>query len=287
VLDRVSIPTRLKDEGLLRELVFLAVISTVSPRFMQEAVQIKEQLIQELKQLLHTLGGDSEKVALLISAFQTETPQYFSTLNQLITTHQGAAARQLLHTLKARYGYFGFQQFMQEMDAWEAIVDNPFDLQHNLERIQYFEKWNRVIMSQLHEASTILTDQHMVANNLPLSGKRILIAEDDEVNFMVFEVFVQELGGTAIKAADGHEAIRQTTDQTPDFIFMDIHMPYFSGVEAIRFIRSKGIQVPIVALSASTRLQEKQQALAAGANDFLTKPTKRDVIREILLKHFS
>jgi two-component system, sensor histidine kinase and response regulator len=122
---------------------------------------------------------------------------------------------------------------------------------------------------------------------LPLSGKRILIAEDDEVNFMVFEVFVEELGGTAIKAADGHEAIRKTTDQTPDFIFMDIHMPYFSGVEAIRFIRSKGIQVPIVALSASTRLQEKQQAIAAGATDFLTKPTKRDVIREILLKHFS
>ena len=95
----------------------------------------------------------------------------------------------------------------------------------------------------------------MAESSLLLNGKRILIAEDDDVNFMVFEVFVQELGGTAIKAVDGHEAIRQTTDLKPDFIFMDIHMPYFSGIEAIRFIRSKGIQVPIVALSASTRFQ--------------------------------
>jgi CheY-like chemotaxis protein len=254
---------------------------------MQDATEIREQLVQELKQLWHTLGGDTEKLLHIVSAFKSENPEYYNTLKELIATKQGLPARQLLHLLKARYGYFGLSQFMNEMDAWEATIDNPFDFHLNMERFLYFEKWNTIIMSQLNETEYIINKKDMAESSLLLNGKRILIAEDDDVNFMVFEVFVQELGGTAIKAVDGHEAIRQTTDLKPDFIFMDIHMPYFSGIEAIRFIRSKGIQVPIVALSASTRLQEKQQALAAGANDFLTKPTKRDVIREILLKHFS
>lgn len=253
---------------------------------MQEALEIREQLIRELKQLSLAVNGDSEKVASLLAAFKTETPGYFKTLKELIIGHQGPAVLQLLHALKARYGYFGFHQFLIEMGAWEETITQPFDFSRHIEKYQYFEKWNMLIMNQLDQVENIFDRQQTKVEN-SLAGKRVLVAEDDEVNSMVFELFIQELGGTVIKAADGHEAIRQTTDHKPDFIFMDIHMPYFSGVEAIQFIRAKGIQVPIVALSASTRLQEKQQAIAAGATDFLTKPTKRDIIREILLRHFS
>lgn len=253
---------------------------------MQEATEIREQLVHELKELVHTLDGNHERAMLIVDAFRTETPGYFSTLKEVITTQQPVAARQLVHALKARYGYFGFEKFMNEMAAWEISLDQPFDLAFHTQRFQYFEKWNTIIMTQVNQIEHIIKKQQMEGEKKSsVTDKRILIAEDDEINSMVFELFIQELGGTVIKAADGHEAVRKAIDHQPDFIFMDIHMPYFSGVEAIRFLRAKGIQVPIIALSASTRLQEKQQSMDAGATDFLTKPAKRDIIRQVLMKY--
>jgi CheY-like chemotaxis protein len=120
---------------------------------------------------------------------------------------------------------------------------------------------------------------------LPLAGKKILIAEDDEVNIMIFELFIEELGAEVLKAVDGNQAILIGSEKIPDLIFMDVHMPYFSGVEAIKQLRSKNLTMPIISLSASTRLNEKQQSLEAGATDFLTKPAKREIIHEVLLKY--
>jgi CheY-like chemotaxis protein len=123
--------------------------------------------------------------------------------------------------------------------------------------------------------------------SLPIFGKKILIAEDDEVNAMIIGQFVEELGGQVLKASDGNEAVTIAAAQKPDIIFMDIHMPYFSGIEAIKKLRSENFMAPIISLSASSRLLEKQQSSDAGATGFLNKPAKRELIHKILLKYLA
>ncbi len=120
---------------------------------------------------------------------------------------------------------------------------------------------------------------------MPLTGKTVLVAEDDEVNSMVFELFIKELGADVVVAHDGNEAVRLTMEQNPDMIFMDVHMPFFSGLEAIQQLRAKEVKCPIISLSASTRLNERDQSLAMGANEFLIKPANRVTIRQILMKY--
>jgi CheY-like chemotaxis protein len=122
---------------------------------------------------------------------------------------------------------------------------------------------------------------------LPLVGKKVLIVDDDEINATVIGDFAEELGASIFKAVDGYEAVRYSTESLPDFIFMDLHMPYFGGIESIQLLREKRIAVPIIALSASTRLYEKQQSIDAGATDFITKPAKREIIHEVLLKYLA
>lgn len=121
--------------------------------------------------------------------------------------------------------------------------------------------------------------------SLPLSGKTVVIAEDDEVNSMVFDLFVKELGADTVIARDGNEAVKFCLDKNPALIFMDVHMPFFSGIDAIRHLRQKGVVCPIVSLSASTRLNEREQSLLAGANEFLIKPANRNAIRQTLIKY--
>jgi CheY-like chemotaxis protein len=192
----------------------------------------------------------------------------------------------LLHKLKARYSYLGLDNLMDEMSQWERETGVVSSTEKNLERINYFESMNKLITTELNE---IKLEQTLKASGgsatLPLTGKKILIAEDDEVNAMVFELFIEELGGTVLKATDGNEAVRLNNEHSPDLIFMDVHMPYFSGVEAIKLIRAKNATIPIISLSASTRLQEKQQSLDAGATSFLTKPAKREAIQQLLRQY--
>lgn len=275
-------------KGLIFGVGFGNLVGFLETVSMQENIEWRANRVIDLNDLVVTLEGNKEKIGLMLRTFVAETPGYFSSLRNKVEEKNKTAICQLLHTLKARYGYFGLGGVMKEMDDWEMELADSFDHQRNLHRLNYFEKLNTEIMDELKKSEFYEPTKPIDTDpDLPLKGKVVLIAEDDEINAMVFELFIEELGGRVVKAADGHEAVKQVMDNAINFVFMDIHMPYFSGVEAIRLLRAKGITIPIVALSASTRLQEKQQSLDAGASGFLTKPAKREIIRDILLKYLS
>jgi two-component system chemotaxis sensor kinase CheA len=138
----------------------------------------------------------------------------------------------------------------------------------------------QVKSDQSFEASKSLEDRIR-----PYAGKLVLVAEDDEVNAMVFVLFIREKGADAIIATDGLQALTLAKQKKPDLIFMDVHMPFFSGLDAIKEIRNVDCQCPIVSLSASTRLNERQNSLDAGASEFLVKPVNRDAIDRILERY--
>ena len=124
----------------------------------------------------------------------------------------------------------------------------------------------------------------------PPRQMRVLSAEDNRTNQLVFAKMVKDLDIDLAFANDGHEAVAMAQDFAPDMIFMDISMPGMDGREATRAIRARegetgAARVPIVALTAHAMDGDAEDILAAGLEHYLTKPLRRAAIHERILAH--
>lgn len=104
----------------------------------------------------------------------------------------------------------------------------------------------------------------------------ILLAEDNEANVETVSDYLEAKGYSLIYAKNGLEAIELAITHQPDLILMDIQMPKMDGLEAIRQIRRDPnlVNIPIIALTALAMTSDRDRCLAAGANDYLSKPVK-------------
>jgi PAS domain S-box-containing protein len=121
-----------------------------------------------------------------------------------------------------------------------------------------------------------LTSHPQPTNQQPTKTSLILLAEDNEANISTFSSYLTAKGYHTILAGDGQEAIDITHSQRPDLILMDIQMPNVDGIQAITTIRQNPelVGIPIIALTALAMAGDRERCLAAGANDYLTKPVK-------------
>lgn len=104
---------------------------------------------------------------------------------------------------------------------------------------------------------------------------RLLVAEDVESNRRVVELLLKRLGQAPVFAVDGEMAVAAWREQRPEVIFMDVSMPGMDGREASRLIRAEcgdAVRPWIIALTAGALNEEHDAAIAAGMNDFITKP---------------
>jgi PAS domain S-box-containing protein len=116
-------------------------------------------------------------------------------------------------------------------------------------------------------------------------GLKILVAEDNKVNQIVTVRMLQKLGYQVDLACDGASAISRVEANPYDVVLMDLNMPGIDGLEAARRIRlmpTAQSSVPIVALTASATIEDKAQCLAAGMNDYLSKPIEIQALRRAL-----
>ena len=118
-----------------------------------------------------------------------------------------------------------------------------------------------------------------VPGSLP---RRILIADDEELNGAFLSKLLGDIGFETKRVTNGKEAIEVFRSWRPHLILMDLRMPEMDGCEATRRIRASegGRDVKIVGVSASAFEEDRREALAAGADDFLTKPFREDVLFE-------
>jgi len=118
----------------------------------------------------------------------------------------------------------------------------------------------------------------------PLHG-RVLVVEDDAVNCQVIELFLKKIQVAVKIAGDGETAIRLATTETFDAILMDCQLPGIDGLETTRRLRRKlegGRPVRIIALTANAGRSIRDACLAAGMDDFLTKPVRFEQLVETL-----
>lgn len=129
------------------------------------------------------------------------------------------------------------------------------------------------------------TDMVPATVNPPFYGRRILLAEDNEVNAMVFDSFLEEWGSTNKVVANGADAVSAVGELTFDAILMDIHMPVMNGILATKKIREFNVDLPIIALTASTREIDIREVMDAGATDYLLKPVSSAHMFQVLSKY--
>jgi CheY-like chemotaxis protein len=124
-----------------------------------------------------------------------------------------------------------------------------------------------------------------------LEGARVLLVEDNAVN-MVIAVAMLERWGVQVEQAENGSfavaAVQSAADagQPFDAVLMDVQMPVMSGHEATRALRDcdAGRRVPVIALTAAALVTERDEALASGMNDFLTKPIDAERLRSTLVR---
>ncbi|MAC82031.1 MAG: hybrid sensor histidine kinase/response regulator [Rhodobacteraceae bacterium] len=113
---------------------------------------------------------------------------------------------------------------------------------------------------------------------------RILAAEDNRTNQLVFRKMIKDLDVELLFAANGEEAVAAHASFQPDLIFMDISMPGMDGKEATMHIRAAeaatGAHVPIIAMTAHAMDGDREEILKAGLDDYLTKPLRKAAIHD-------
>ena len=137
-------------------------------------------------------------------------------------------------------------------------------------------------------------ENKITSDKIPNSNEEkhqtILIAEDEEINFIFLKILLSELDDklTIIHAKNGKDAVDIcTTNDQIDLILMDIKMPIMSGINATKKIRQFRQHLPIIAQTAYTATQEQDEATNAGCNDFISKPIKKEKLLAITSQYLT
>jgi two-component system cell cycle response regulator DivK len=114
--------------------------------------------------------------------------------------------------------------------------------------------------------------------------RTILIVDDFDDTRLLLRTWLEKKGYRVVEAENGNEAIAQAESQQPDLIIMDVEMPELDGLSATRKIRalSTGKTVPIVAVSAYGADQFRDDALAAGCNEYVPTPFEPDELAQLI-----
>ena len=148
----------------------------------------------------------------------------------------------------------------------------------------------RVVVSAFADTGEpVESETEQCAAPAPPSGSRgrILLAEDNATNRLVIGTLLQKLGFSCRAALNGLEAVAAIQEEAFDLVLMDVMMPEMDGYAATRAIRAlpgAGGRTPIVALTANVLTADIKAALAAGMDDFATKPISRDKLEQVIQK---
>ena len=118
------------------------------------------------------------------------------------------------------------------------------------------------------------------------NGRKVLVVEDFEDNRFMMRRLLEMSGYRVVEAENGEEAVKLAAEERPDLILMDLSLPLLDGLSATRAIRrnegSRGL--PIIAVSAHDTADFHAEALAAGCDEYVTKPIDFDELETLLTR---
>jgi len=262
----------------------------------QRTVLVVEDNELQRESIMQLLASDSTRVLTADNAA--------AALEQLRSTTFDCMVLDL--TLPDASGY----ELLERMAADDAYAFPPVIVytgrQVSAEEEQQLRKYSRSIIVKGAKSPERLLDEvtlflHQVEGKLPpdrqrmlaaarrrdaaFEGRRILVVEDDVRNIFALTSVLEPLGGSIVIARNGREALsRLASKPVPDIVLMDIMMPEMDGITAMQEIRKQpGFRdLPIIALTAKAMPDDQQRCLAAGANDYITKPIDVDKLVSLI-----
>jgi signal transduction histidine kinase/CheY-like chemotaxis protein len=270
---------------------------------------LKEKFASELRSVLIVEDNalQRESICQLLGSDTTRTiavDNAASALEQLRTTTFDCMVLDL--SLPDATGH----ELLERMAADESYAFPPVIVYTgrtiSAEEEQQLRKYSRSIIIKGAKSPERLLDEvslflHQVEEKLPpdrqrmlrdarardaaFEGRRILVVEDDVRNIFALSSVLEPLGGTLVIARNGREALAKLDSKPlPDIVLMDIMMPEMDGIEATQEIRKRAdlADLPIIALTAKAMPDDQQRCLAAGANDYVTKPIDVDKLTSLI-----
>jgi CheY-like chemotaxis protein len=111
---------------------------------------------------------------------------------------------------------------------------------------------------------------------------KVLLAEDTRSTHLLLVTYLKESGYTVLSAYNGAEAVALAESEQPKIVLMDMQMPIMDGYSATRTLRERDFKSPIIALSASDLIEDREAALRAGCSHYLRKPIAPDTLLNII-----
>ncbi|HEY4441617.1 MAG TPA: response regulator [Candidatus Elarobacter sp.] len=169
-------------------------------------------------------------------------------------------------TLAARARSIGFSGFLVKPATQSSLYD--------------------AIANVVHERVAAVSEPPAAEGRVPVRSERILVVEDNPVNQRLAKRQLERLGFAPQLAANGAEAVEAIRRAQFDLVFMDVQMPVLDGYDATAQIRRAELRtrshVPIIAMTANARGEDRDACLAAGMDDYLSKPVALADLRHIL-----
>ncbi len=133
-----------------------------------------------------------------------------------------------------------------------------------------------------------IEDDEVIAEHYKWKNRVILIVEDEEVNGLFLEAVFQETGAQTLYAKNGKQAIELCKSINKiDLILMDIKMPVMNGLKATQEIKKFNKNIPIIAQTALSSEEDRENCLLAGCNDTITKPIEVEELLQLVNKYFT
>jgi len=122
-------------------------------------------------------------------------------------------------------------------------------------------------------------------NNYPL----ILAVDDDQDNLLLLSEVLKSMNCTFMTATHGQTAIFLAQDCQPDLILLDVMLPDFNGMEVVQRLRQnqQTNKIPIIAITALARVEDRERLLSAGFDDYISKPYMIDDLEELIGRYLS
>ncbi len=175
------------------------------------------------------------------------------------------------------------------------IIGSSSNIKNKIEGFSYVELNKPYTIDEFYNALEIVCEKtpeiiqsqpfSYRINPSVLKGKKILLAEDNQINQLTFNEMLSKSGAEVELVENGKEAINVLLDKHFDVILMDIQMPIMNGIEAYEIIRAQKIcdDTPVIALTAHALKNDKERFLQLGMNGYISKPIDiQELIEEII-----
>jgi signal transduction histidine kinase/CheY-like chemotaxis protein len=125
---------------------------------------------------------------------------------------------------------------------------------------------------------------YYLLKDLQFRNAKILVAEDNRINQLLLKYLLNKYGIDPVFRSNGKDVIETVQQETFDLLLMDIQMPVLNGYQTMERIKELNLELPVVAMTAYVMAGDKEKCLAAGMNDYISKPISEVELQQVLVK---